>query len=313
MANELYIPRLNPVHFYSRPADFNPVFHTRHLDDYPFDERILPWQEKVGYPQKWQTTDAVFIQVESTFSPLQLDILDCKGVVVNSLVADQIIPNKYIPGAYVYEWSLSLAAFTAGIYYYRITNGDLDALNEMSGPQFVKDKHDYTVYIQYRNSRFLGDVVFETGIRFNVRLEGSFGPLDPGVRMTAYEDQKLNPTVLSARPFRKWPLVIGGSLGVPDEIADLVNLIWCCDEVAVDNKLFARVPESELNFSEEEDYPLRAVTIELQEGLNRASKIVNPDLNTNLKLTVIGVSDTLLFGDLSSNSSSNLVPIKTAG
>jgi hypothetical protein len=69
-----------------------------------------------------------------------------------------------------------------------------------------------------------------------------------------------------------------------------------------------------LEFSDEDDdYPLRAITINLQEGLNRASKIVNPDINTNIKLVVIGVGDTLLFGDLSANSSSNLVPIEQAG
>jgi len=313
MANTLYIPRLNPIRFYDQLQVVPAPYLSKYLDDYPFREQILPWQERVKYAQKWQKSDSIPLQVESDFSPLQLDIINEYGQVINSLVADQIIPNKYIPGTYVYQWTLSLAAFAEGCYQFRITNGNLNELNMLSEPQDVRVSHPNTKYIQYSNSQFLGDVVFETGIVFNFRVESSFGFLQPGVRMEAYEDQKLNPTVLSARPFRVWPLVIGGAAGVPDWVIDLINLIWCCNEVAVDGKLFARAGESELQFDDEEDYPLRAVTIELQEGLNRSSKIVNPELNTNLKLVVIGNIDTMFFGDISANSSSNLVPVETVG
>lgn len=313
MANTLYIPRLNPIKFYDQLQVANAAYQSKYLDDYPFREQIEPWQERTKYPQKWQTSDTIPLQVESDFSPLQLDVINRYGNVVTSLVADQIIANKYIPGAYVYEWTLSLAAFEEGCYQFRITNGNLNELNMLSDVQDVRVLQPNTKYIQYRNSQFLGDVIFETGITFNFRVEASFGFLNPGVKMEAYEDQKLNPTVLSARAFRVWPLVIGGSAGVPDWVIDLVNLIWCCNEVAIDGKLFARHGDAELAFDEEEDYPMRAVTIELQEGLNRSSKIVNPELNTNLKLVVIGNIDTMFFGDLSANSSSNLVPVETAG
>lgn len=314
MANTLYIPRLNPLKFYEvSPAQFD-YYLTKFMDDYPYADLIMPWQERRLYQQKWQTSDSIPLQMESTFDPLQLDVINKYGQVVTSLVANQIIPNKYIPGAYVYQFNQSLQAFQPGCYFFRLTTGNLNELNMITEPQYVAASQPNTVYIQYRNSRFHGDVVFETGIRFNFRVEASFGPLIPGARLQAYEDQKLNPTILSARPFRTWPLVIGGSAGVPDWVADLTNLIWCCNEVSVDGKLFARAGDAELEFSDEDDdYPLRAITINLQEGLNRASKIVNPDVNTNIKLVVVGVGDTLLFGDLSANSSSNLVPIEQAG
>lgn len=314
MANTLYIPRLNPVRFYEQsPAQFD-EYLTRFMDDYRYADTILPWQVRKLYAQRWQTSDAIRIQVESTFDPLQLDIINKYGQVVNSLLAIQIIPNKYIPGTYVYEFTHSWNGYEPGCYLLRLSNGNPNEFAMVSEPQHVAVTHPNTVYIQYRNSRFHGDVVFETGIRFNFRVEASFGPLQPGARLQTYEDQKLNPTILSARPFRTWPLVIGGTFGVPDWVTDLVNLIWCCNEVSVDGKLFARAGDAELEFSDEDDeYPLRAITINLQEGLNRASKIVNPDINTNIKLVVVGVGDTLLFGDLSANSSSNLVPITQAG
>lgn len=313
MANELYIPRLNPVRFYEQtPVQFD-EYLTKFMDDYRYADTILPWQERVLYAQKWQTSDTIPLQMESTFSPLQLDTINQYGQVVNSLVANQVIPNKYIPGAFVYQFSHSWQAYEPGYYIQRLTNGNINQLNMVSEPQCIAVKHPNTVYIQYRNSRFHGDVVFETGIRFNFRVEASFGPLQPGAHIQSYLNQKTDPVILSARPFRTWPLTIGGTFGVPDWVADMANLIWCCNEVTVDGKLFARSGDAELTFNEEDNYPLRAVTIELQEGLNRSSKIVNPTIDTNMKLVVVGVGDTMLFGDLSANSSSNLVPITQAG
>lgn len=309
MANVLYIPRLNPINFYEySPAAFD-EYLTKFMDDYRFSEQILPWQEPTVYSQKWQTSDTIYLQMESTFDPLQLDLIDSDGNVVTSLSAQLQLPNKYITGAYVYQFTLSLASIAPGCYYLRLSNGNLSELHMISEPIQVAITHENTVLIQYKNTRYLGDVVFETGIEFGFRVEGSFGPLEPGAIIQAYEDQKANPQILSARPFRVWPLTIGGSYGVPDWVVDKFNLTWCCNDVKVDGKSFARSGDAKLSFKTEEYYPMRGVTIELQEGINRGSKIVNPDVNTNLKLLVAYNINTRLFGDTSENAASNLVPI----
>jgi hypothetical protein len=309
MANELYIPRLNPLNWYEiTPAQFD-EYRTKFMDDYRFAEQIKSWQEPVTYAQKWQTSDTIYQQFESNFDPLQIDIIDQDGNEVLSFSAQLQIPNKYITGLFVYQFAMSLAPLAEGIYFPRLSNGNLAELHMICEPICVKEVHEDTVLIQYRNTRYHGDVVFETGIEFGFRVEGSFGFLDPGGVFQTYEDQKSNPQVLSARPFRVWPLVIGGTYGVPDWVVDKFFLMWCCNSVKVDGKSFARNGDGKLEFKTEENYPMRGVTLELKEGINRGSKIVNPNVNTNLKLLVVYNINTRLFGDTSQNAATNLVPI----
>jgi hypothetical protein len=305
----LYIPELNPIKFYEySPAVFD-EYMTKFMDDYQFTDQLLPWQEKVKYKQKWQTSDSFPLQMESDFDPLQIDVMDFTDNVVLSFNAQLQLPNKYITGLYVYQFTISWASIPPGCYYLRLSNGNLSELHMFSEPIQVADVHPNTILLQYKNSRYLGDVVFETGVEFAFRAEGSFGPVDPGVVLQAYEDQKANPQILSARPYRVWPLTIGGSFGVPDWVVNLFSLIWCCNSVRVDGKSFARSGDAKLSYKGEDNYPMRAVTLELREGINRGSKIVNPNINTNMKLVIIGNINTRLFGDTSENAASNLIPI----
>jgi hypothetical protein len=314
MSNQLYIPWLNPVRFYAAtPAVFD-QYLTKHFDDYPFAQQILPWQEPSNYAQKWQNSDTIYLQFQSNFEPLNIDIIGKYGEVIvgGSFVATQKGANMDIPGMYIYEFSISLASIPAGCYHLKLSNGNDAELHMISEPFSVKEKWDNTVLLAYKNSRFIGDVVFETGIFFEFRVEGSFGFLQPGANIEAYEDQKANPEILSARPYRIFPLTIGGTFGVPDWAVDLFNLIWCCNYVLVDGKEFARSGEGQITFNEIEDYPMRGATIELREGINRGSKIVIPNVNTNMLFMVIKPVDTRLFGNYATGSSTNLVPIETA-
>lgn len=310
MANTCYIPSLNPIRFYeANPVQFN-QYLTRHFEDYPFNQQILPWQDPVIYSQKWQNSDIIYLQFQSNFQPLQIDVINTEsGLSVISLVANKQIPNIYNAGFFAYEFAISLAAFPPGCYHLKLTNGPTEDLHMISEPMLIAHRHLNTVLLEYRNSRFHGDVVFETGITFGFRVEASFGFLDPGANIQAYEDQKANPRILSARPFRIWPLTIGGSLGVPDWVIDLFSLIWCCNEVRIDRKSFARAGDSKITFNTEDYYPLRGGTLEVREGINRGSKIISPEIDTGIKLAVMYNINTKLFGDTSENASSNLIPI----
>jgi hypothetical protein len=313
MANVLYIPNLLPVKFYEiSPVQFA-QYLSRHFDDYPFTEQIYPWQEPTNYAQKWQNSDPIKLQFQSTFDPLQIDIINKYGNSVATFSGILKVPNKYVPGTFVYEFSISLASIDPGCYHLKLTNGNDAELHMVSEPLFVHPKHEGTVLMEYRNTRFAGDVVFETGIRFSFRVEGAFGFLAPGANIEAYENQKADPQILSARPFRVWPLTIGGSRGVPDWVIEKFHLIFCCNDVWVDGKSYARSGESEITYNEIENYPMRGATLELREGINRGSKIVSPTVDTNKKIVIVGNIETLLFGDTSLGGSSNVIQIPTAG
>lgn len=309
MANQLYIPDSNPCRFYEySPIEFD-QYLTRWFDSYRFTEQLLPWQEPSRYSQKWQTSDVVRFQLHSDFSPLQIDLINQYGQSVATFVADLSLPNKYIAGLYAYQFTISLASIPPGCYHARLSNGNLTELHMISEPWSVAETWEDTKLIEYRNSKFFGDVVFETGITFGLRVETSFGALEPGALFTSYNDQKYNPYTLSARPYRVWPLTIGGTYGVPDWVMDKFNIIWCHNSVLVDGRPFGRNEESKIAYKDIEYYAMRGATIELLEGINRGSKIVNPDVNTTKKLLVVYNINTRLFGDLSENASSNLVPI----
>jgi hypothetical protein len=51
--------------------------------------------------------------------------------------------------------------------------------------------------------------------------------------------------------------------------------------------------------------------LKIQEGINRASKIVGVDVDSNKKLLVTAVMDGTIFGDLSEQAGSNLTPINS--
>lgn len=311
MSNQLYIPFLNPIRFYDVNKAVFDQYLTKHFEDHPYADQILPWQEAAKYAQKWQTSDVIALQFPANFGPLNIDLIGKYGEVVpgGSFVGVQKGAHLDIPGLYIYEFSISLASIPPGCYHWRLSNGNFEELHMVSEPQLIKELHPHSVYIQYKNSRFAGDIIFETGIMFNFRVEGSFGFLQPSANIEAYEDQKANPEILSARPFRIFPLVIGGTFGVPDWVVDLFNLIWCCNYVLVDGKEFARSGEAQLSFNVIENYPMRGVTIELREGINRGSKIISPNVNTNMLLMVAYNIDTRLFGNYAAGSSSNLIPI----
>jgi len=310
MANQVIISPLNPIRFYNKNEAQFPQYLTRHFNDYPYKDTILRWQEKIKYFQKWQTSDTTFLQFQSNFQPLQIDVLDWRtSQPVTTLVANLQIPNTGAqPGFFVYQFALSWAGIPEGCYTLKLSNGSTD-LDLISEPIHLAATHPDTVSIEYTNSRYFLDIIFETLIEFSFRVEGSFGALQPGAYIQAYEDQRVNPRILSAKPYRVKPLTIGGTFGVPDWVADLFNVIWCCDSVSVDGKGYARDGESELEFKSEDDYPMRGLTLNLKEGSNRMSKVVSPDLDTTQMVGFMYQIETNFFGDLSSNSSSNQVPI----
>jgi hypothetical protein len=80
--------------------------------------------------------------------------------------------------------------------------------------------------------------------------------------------------------------------------------------VLCDGKSFAVLDESKFEDKEiHPEYPFRQWALNIQEGINRASKIVGVDVDSNKKLLIVYQIDGTVFGDLSAQAGSNLVPI----
>lgn len=308
MANEIYIPFLCPIRFYEVDAEQQGQYLTKHFDNDWTSEQLKSFETPVFYKQKWQTNDSTFLQFESNFASINVKVIDCEQNTIIDQNATQVRANKYLSGYYVYENTISWASVDPGTYYILLTLGGTTQM--ISEPIALADEWPNTILFEYDNSTFHGDVVFETGITFGFRCEAAIRRLDPGNERTAYRDQKMNPTILKSVPFRGWRLEIGYPSGVPDWVMDLMNWIWSCDNVTCDGKSFAVADGA--NFEEIEHdtvYPFRSWTLNIQEGINRYSKIVNPIVDPNKKLIVSGMIDSTLFGDTSENAGSNLVPV----
>ena len=164
MANQFIIPFSLPVRFYELEATLLPQYLTRHFDDFIDSAQRNEWETQVYYNQKWQTSDTVKFQFESNFSAIQVDLIDCQQNVIIPQAATPVRANQYQPGYYVYENTFSMASVPAGTYWFQITLGGTTVL--ISNPQQVRTTWPGTILFEYKNSRYFGGVVYETGIVF---------------------------------------------------------------------------------------------------------------------------------------------------
>ncbi|RYY14474.1 MAG: hypothetical protein EOO04_30155 [Chitinophagaceae bacterium] len=289
-----------------------PIFQTKHFDDFKFEQRLLPWQEQERYERIWQTTDIVNLQFTASFSPITVQLLDENDDIVLALPALVGLPNIYVPGAYLFSVNMSLATVNTGCYHFRIIAGPAGPTQKTytSGCHYVsQDPIPQSILIEYFHSMYHEDVIFETGIKFQCRMFGHIGFLDPGRNDEFFRDQRYNPGLLNSRTVRQWPVFFGNEFGLADDDIDLLNRIWSCDNVFLDNKAFGVSDNSKFEFTEEEYFPKRGVTITVEEGINRASKIFALNLDTSKKIMASVNVESTVFGDTSNSGSSNTVPV----
>jgi hypothetical protein len=306
--NTIYIPFLNPVSFYKKGAANLPQYFHKHFEDFTFEEtQQQPWAQKTKYYQKWQLNDIIPLQFESNFSAISVEVLDCRDINKLTFNATQKRANKYIPGFYVYEVNIYLVDLPAGRYRLRMILGDAEYWSDWLD---IKAEWPNTLLYEYSNSRYHMDVLFETGIVFRLRVEVTLGRLVPGSDDYVYTDQRRNPYTLSSTPYRGFALSMGGAKGIPDWLVDKLNFIWSCNSIFIDGRSYAKSGETKFEFVGEGTYPMRSINMEIREGINRGSKIIEPNLNTNIKLAVVNPVDSTVFGDVALGASSNIIVIK---
>jgi hypothetical protein len=297
MSNYLYIPLMNPVNFYEVDPVELPQYLSRNFDDYAYRYTVKPWEEPVSYCQKFQKSDIINLQFISNFDPISVSIITEHDQTLTTQAANPVRQDKFRPGYFAYQVSFDLDDVPEGVYYFKLLAGGSAAVM-ISEPILVKEIHLNTIYLQYKNSRYHTGVLFETGIEFNFRVEGSLGHVTPSSRDQFYDDQRYNPTILSSKPFDNYPLSIGGSWGVPDWVIQKINYIFSCNNVMIDGKLYAKTSDSRITVREEDQYPLRGIEFTVRQGLNRGYKVISPDVDVNQRILIVHSIDSQLFGGI---------------
>lgn len=314
----LYDPELNPIIWYDPTLVNLPAYNTKDFDYYPFDQRGKPWLQAASYSQIWQTTDIINLQFESQFDPITIDLLDQDG---NSLIIEPALiglPNKFLTGTFSFEIMMSLAGLETGCYRLKRTLGSAGPLQKIqySGWMYISsDPIGETILIQYWNSRFFKDVIFETGIKFQLRVPGwiDYDRMGRVVKQELMRDQRYNPTILSSKSAKNIPVYFGDEFGLPTDITNIIEQIWECDNVLIDGIPFGIADGAKMEFididNDSRQYRLRGLKTTIEPGINRNSRVYSITTDPTKKIISTIIVDAAVFGDLANQGSSNTVPV----
>jgi len=293
MANNFDISPLNPLKFYVL-SDVLPEFggnitynsfdtnlNYRAFDADFFYRNIKSWEERRFYAQPYQQGDMVNIQflgIDNIPSgvyagnPYTAYLIDCDNKIVNSYSvttsALALIDNQRIRECFIPLYNID-----EGYYRVVIRRRQINVANEfkyvISEPIHVKEVHENSVLIKYKNSKNTQGVIFESDIEFQFRTYGVVNDLTTESKFTTYEDEPLNLTMLSGTPYRTWLFQIGGDGNqVPQWIGDKLERITLCDSLLIDSVYYTRNEGAKLEANKKANTVLSTYQIVLRERYN---------------------------------------------
>lgn len=239
MANTFINSNMNPLRFIDT-SQINDSF------DGDFSIRqILDYQDPKCYFQKIQRDHVLRLQILSDFVPTNMSIINVDtGISVASVIwteVDTLIQNQTF---LVYELEYFFNAIPNGRYCAEYSYTDENAVvHPLQSEGFdLQDEHPNTMLLTYKHSENNFDIVFETGIEFQFRVESAILDFDPKNDRNVYNDQKKNLTLLSSTPYRRFKFWVGYQYGLPPWVLDKVNWIQSVDQVQY-NGIYYQVPE----------------------------------------------------------------------
>lgn len=285
MANKLIYSATNPLQMFMPDLVRDTRYNSKDFVDFDFPETILPWEQNVGYCQPWQLNDSIQLQLQTNVGPVNFIIKDClTDGVVDTIAFTQKQESVNEPGLFIYEVIVPLAGYAAGCYYVELDFGG-GIFTLRSGELSFQTLHENTVLAEYKHYEAREDMIFETGFFPSVRVHATNKFDRSGSKRTVYEDQPLNASKLRSRKFRKWDLVIGGSLGIPDYFHDMLAGVIECSDFRIDGKSFTAMEDMEPNGVD--DYPMRGWSVPLRERYTRGARVYENDEPINAVLTAM--------------------------
>lgn len=287
MPNKLIYSATNCLQMFDPGLTRDARFNSKDFIDFSFPETILPWEQNVGYCQPWQLNDSIQLQLQTNVGPVNFIIKDClTDSEIDTIAFTQKQESVNEPGLFIYEVIVPLAGYAAGCYYVELDFGG-GIFIIRSGEQNFQTKHDDTLLFEYKHYEEREDLIFETGFFPSFRVHGTL-KFDRAVsKKTVYEDQPLNASKLRAQKYRKWNLVVGGSLGIPDPQADMIAGMIECSDYRIEGKNFTVMEGSDMEPNGVDDYPMRAWSVELRERYTRGARVYENDEPINAVVTAM--------------------------
>lgn len=208
-----------------------------------YRNQLLDFQTGKCYAQKLQKSDTLTLQliVDSSTEPDTPPDLEFYNQFDALYLAIPWQLNPIViagnPNLKVYEIIYSLAGFASGNY---VAQFDVFTTEVLS----IEDEQPYTTLLKYKNKENNYDVVFDTGIEFQFRIESWVEYETTENERAVYADQVHNLTQLSSVAFRKHNFYVGFEIGVPNWVFDKIVHIQQCDQVSYDG-IYYQVPAEE--------------------------------------------------------------------
>lgn len=247
MAN-IIIPKTNPVKYVQYELDASA--DSIRLDDrYNFDYLPSEREGKVPYAQKWRKGIPIRQQIwTQNIAIIYMKLVKCDGTVLATLYKSGASLTGYLVNGVAYDinkFDYDTSSMNEDEFYIILYYGQTEEtlIKEISEKQQVLDpanNPEEMIIFKYSHSYNEYNTIFKTSYNsyfdqtFYFCVEGrAYDKNSEGI-FTDFDDQRLNKTLLSAKPFDTWLFMIGGEYGCPEWVFTLLNFIRSCNTVYVD-------------------------------------------------------------------------------
>lgn len=290
---KVYPSFLNPIKYHPLNPVELPQYISRHIEKYPFIQTIEEWEQEVDYPQLWHKSDTISQQLASEYGPITMQVIDSKGRVKITESFNQVLQDAANPALRIWENDTDLSDLPKGWYFIKLTLGNTEPTILISEPQFVCDRIENSVLLEYYHNEYYQGIYFQTGIRLKQRVLGKVKLKSPASTDTIYIDQILNQTLIDSKPFELYNFSVGGSYGIPDYLIKRLNRVFGCSYTSIDGVQYTKNEGAKWEEKSIQDYPMRGWSIELRETLGGRSGVVyENDALQQRRVSIIATLDT---------------------
>jgi hypothetical protein len=288
MANIFEIPLLNPLRaiwqsdkLNADPSGtvlyqaFNSAYNYRNIDSDWYYRTLKEYEQKQPYVQPFQQSDTIRVQwIGSDNTSGYYDhvrLLDSNGsdTGVQISVGSMVVGSNTLYTITLPLWNINEGKYFLSVYHHPLSNEKTCIVFE---PFYVKQVHIKTVRIDYYNSFNDQSVIYPTSAYIpQIRVHGCITDVTNESKFNVYEDQPMNVEMVSGIPYRTFELTLGGSKGIPQWYADIIERALLTDTLMIDGIAYTRAEGAKLESKKEAGKPLNMYTIKLRERYNTAT------------------------------------------
>jgi hypothetical protein len=299
---------LNPLNLVDKNRELPLQYNWRHFDAFTSNEQIVtPYEVYKCYRQKWQTNDILKLQFKADFSPIILQVRDIKGLIV---LSQQMSILRTIGSDIYFEDQIAFDLLDPGVYKLEVVAGDPALITLVSEPFQIAENWPNTILINYSNS-FNNNILWETGITMNFRVDGVIPFDSPNSTRTVYIDQAGSDVTVKGNPYRLFKLYIGCDGGIPPWVVDKLEEIIDQTNVTYDGKGFAPVEGAKFEGNKIDRYPWAQWNIAMRETNNTRMKRFEPSGLQEKKVVIDYIINTKLFGATYGSANDNTITINS--